>query len=315
MRESIRGFADAVLEDASDDDGDGVAALAALADGLSGLRQLLVTSDDLRRVLSDPGLAVHIRRGVITDLLSSQVADGAVRVVVHAIDVDRAPEFVEDVEWLAARFEAARHGQVPVAELPVGRTAATERLDGYATAVLEGVREEGAASPEAESTSLDEVEDELFRFSRAVDGSEQLRSALTNRDVPVHARQSLVRDLLADRATPASTRLAGYAARVGRPRDYPVLLTALVERVADESQRQVAEVRAATDLSEEQQTRLSQALSQMVGRDIDVRVVVDPAVLGGFVASIGDSVVDGSARHRLDQLRERLVLPDSNITT
>lgn len=301
MRESIRGFADVVLEDAADGEG-----TAALADGLSGLGRLLETSDALRSVLSDPGLAAHARRGVLTDLLSSQLAEGAMRVIVYAVDVDRAPEFAEDVEWLADRFEAARDGLVVVGEIPLGRTAATERVEGYATAILEGARAEG---------SLDEVEDELFRFSRTVDGSEELRAAFSSRDLPVEVRQNLVRDLLADRATPATTRLAAYAARVGRPRDYPALLVALVERVAEESQRQVAEVRSASELSDDQQRRLAAALSEMVGRQIDVRVIVDRSVLGGFVASIGDSVVDGSARHRLEQLRERLVAPETNITT
>jgi F-type H+-transporting ATPase subunit delta len=46
-----------------------------------------------------------------------------------------------------------------------------------------------------------------------------------------------------------------------------------------------------------------------------VRVIVDPTVLGGFVATIGDTVVDGSARHRLDLLKERLEMPEAAITT
>ena len=49
----------------------------------------------------------------------------------------------------------------------------------------------------------------------------------------------------------------------------------------------------------------------MAGQRVEVRVVVDPSVLGGFVATIGDTVVDGSVRHRLDLLKERLVLSEA----
>jgi F-type H+-transporting ATPase subunit delta len=48
---------------------------------------------------------------------------------------------------------------------------------------------------------------------------------------------------------------------------------------------------------------------------VEVRVTIDPAVLGGFVATIGDTVVDGSVRHRLDILKERLVMPEARIGT
>ncbi|MGH9095361.1 MAG: F0F1 ATP synthase subunit delta, partial [Acidimicrobiales bacterium] len=178
-------------------------------------------------------------------------------------------------------------------------------LDGYATSVLEGVRADDG---------FDDVEDELFRFARVVDGSDGLRAALTDRDVPVEARRGLVRDLLASKATAATERLAAYATRVGRPRDFLELLSAVIERVAAESERQVAQVRAPIPLTDEQERRLAAALGRIVGHQVDVQVIVDPRVLGGFVASIGDAVVDGSARHRLEQLRDRLVLPEATIT-
>jgi F-type H+-transporting ATPase subunit delta len=52
--------------------------------------------------------------------------------------------------------------------------------------------------------------------------------------------------------------------------------------------------------------RLAEALKTATGSDVDVRVVVDPAVVGGLVVRVGDQVIDGSVRHRLAQLRESL---------
>jgi F-type H+-transporting ATPase subunit delta len=187
----------------------------------------------------------------------------------------------------------------------LGHRAALERIDGYADAVLASV---------ADERGLAEVEDELFRFERIVAGSTQLSEALTGRDVPSEARAGLVADLLGSKTSTATTRLAAYASTIGRPRDYLELLAALVTRVANETNRRIAEVRAVVDLTDEQQERLATALSRIVGQRVEVRVVLDPSVLGGFVATIGDTVVDGSVRHRLDLLKERLVVSETSST-
>jgi F-type H+-transporting ATPase subunit delta len=148
-----------------------------------------------------------------------------------------------------------------------------------------------------------------------VAGAENLRTALESRDLPAEARAKIVTDLLESKATPASTRLAAYLTKVGRARDYQHLLGIVVERVAAESNRRLADVRSAIDLDDQQQRELAAALSRIIGHDVEIRVTVDPSVVAGFVASIGDTVVDASARHQLELLKERLVNPEVNITT
>ena len=65
-------------------------------------------------------------------------------------------------------------------------------------------------------------------------------------------------------------------------------------------------MRSAVALDDAQQQRLADALSRATGKQIEVRVVVDREVLGGLVAKIGDTVIDGTVRHRLEQLKERI---------
>ena len=299
MKEIIVGFTEAVLEDESS-----AGRLAAVADETAGIASVLDDSPDLRLVLADPGLGAHVRRSVVDDLFASRVSEAALRLLVFIIEADRATDVIEDIGWLARRAEATKDGLHAVQDGPLGRLAATERADGYASAILPAVREDG---------KLGDVEDDLFRFSRVVLGSDQLLEALTDPASPVDARRSLVGDLLSTKAHPTSTRLALYAVGIGRPRDYVALLESLVDRVAEESNRQVAEVRAAVELTDEQSQRLGAALARILGREVDVRVIIDRSVLGGFVASVGDSVVDGSVRHRLEQLKDRLVLPEANV--
>jgi F-type H+-transporting ATPase subunit delta len=299
MRESTRGYADAVVEDAVE-----AGRADALAGDAAGVRDVVVNADDLRIILSDPGIPVHARRGVVSDLFSGHVGPEALGLTLHTVDAERAPDLVDSLDWLVVRTAAARDGLHTVGLGVLGHHAANDRVEGYATAVLEKIRE-----ADNRDRALAEIEDELFRFVRIVGGSERLSEALSTRAVEGLARPALVRDLLDGKADAATVRLAAYAAVVGRPGDYLQLLDKLVDRVAAETQRRVAEVRAAAELTEAQQDRLRQALSRIVGQSVEVRVVVDSSVLGGFVATIGDTVIDGSARRRLELLKDRLASP------
>lgn len=308
MRQSIRGYADGVIELSRAGGAQAVAGnLAVLADELRAVRRLIDSSEDLRRVLADSGVPMASRRAVVNDLLQSRVGAHTLQLIAFAVEADRAADLPDNVAWLANRTEAvAREAKPTAADQVLGHKAAEERLDGYATALLAPVEGEAA---------LTNIEDELFRFLQTVASSEELRAALSNRAIPQSARQAVVEDLLRGKATDTTVRLATYATHVGRPRDYEPLLAFLVDRVAFENNRRLADVRAPVELDESQRGHLAEALSRLIGRSVDVRVTVDRAVLGGFVATIGDTVVDGSARHRLEILKERLALPEATLTT
>ena len=80
----------------------------------------------------------------------------------------------------------------------------------------------------------------------------------------------------------------------------------MVELAARERQRAVAEVRSAVPLDEEQRQRLERALRDATGKEITLRVIVDPSVVGGLVARVGDLVFDASVRRRLELAKENL---------
>jgi F-type H+-transporting ATPase subunit delta len=172
-----------------------------------------------------------------------------------------------------------------------------QRIDGYARALFEVAQAEG---------SLDEVEDELFRFARSFETNDQLRDALTNEQIPASRRQAIVEDLLGGRATATTTQLVSMVVGAGRGRDLPAIIYQLVQRASSSKNLEVAEVRTAVPLTEDQQTRLAAALANATGRAVNLKVIVDPSVLGGIVATVGDTVIDGSVRTRIDQLKSRL---------
>jgi len=171
------------------------------------------------------------------------------------------------------------------------------RIDGYARALFEIARAEG---------TLDEVEDELFRFARSYESSDALRNTLTDEQVPVAKRQAIVEDLLGGKATSTTTQLVSLVVGSGRGRDLPAIIDRLVARASSSKNLSVAEVRSAVALTDDQQARLAAALANATGKQVNLKVVVDPSVLGGLVATIDDTVIDGSVRTRIDQLKSRL---------
>lgn len=292
MQERVSGYADAVLDGLKAKD------LSTAAAQLKAFSELLAGSDELRAAMALPTTSPSNRAAIVNQLLAKKAMPAMVNVLSYAARQGDGADFPEEVGFLAYVGASKSAGMVPLDEGPLGRLAARDRVNGYADALLAPFDER----------RLGDVEDELFRFMRTVDGNEDLRVALSTNELPVQVRTNLVNDLLARRASSETVRLASYAARVGRPRDYLELLSALVDRVASEAKRRVADVRSAVKMTAAQQQRLGAALSRLTGTPVDVQVTVEPDLLGGFVASVGDLVVDASTRHRLSQARAALAV-------
>ena len=100
--------------------------------------------------------------------------------------------------------------------------------------------------------------------------------------------------------------IAAFIVGAGRGHDLPAIVERFVELAAQAREHEVAEVRSAVALDDAQVEKLAKALGRATNKNIEVRVVIDPSLLGGVVATIGDTVIDGTVRHRLEQLKETL---------
>jgi F-type H+-transporting ATPase subunit delta len=170
-------------------------------------------------------------------------------------------------------------------------------VHGYATAILAVAKAEGA---------LERVEDELYTFARAVEVNPELRDRLAAPGVDTGAKLGIVTDLLGGRAHPQTVSAVAYIVQAGRARQLSAIAETLAEMGAASRAHSFAEVRSAVALDAEQQRKLRDGLSRAAGRPIDLKVVVDPNVVGGVVAKIGDTVIDGSVARRLSELRTAL---------
>jgi F-type H+-transporting ATPase subunit delta len=281
-------------------------ALGEAASELRAVAALVDTSNELALAINDGSVPVASRRAVLDDLLDGKVRPEVRSLVHQAVTVVSASEVEASFHWLASQvLVASERGPVsegaPDDEGVLGRLGSRNRVAGYAAAVFEQV-----TVPE-----LEEIEDQLFRFARTVQASRPLRHALGDRDLPVALRQQVITQLFGDQVLPATARLAAYAVRGGRARDIVATLDSLVEAAARARGWRVARVQSADTVGGDQRQSLSDALARLAGNPVELQVTIDPDLLGGVIVQVGDLLVDGSARHRLDELKEHLLVSEA----
>jgi F-type H+-transporting ATPase subunit delta len=172
-----------------------------------------------------------------------------------------------------------------------------ELIGGYAQAIFAVAEAEGA---------LDTVEEELFAFTGALDRSADLRQALTDRALPAENKTAVIRELLGDRAHPVTMSLVEFVVTAGRAQELGDIVHEVATMAAERRKHVLAEVRTAVPLTEERRRRIAEALSKATGLEVEVQVILDPSVVGGVVAHVGDEVFDGSVASRLDEAKQHL---------
>lgn len=167
----------------------------------------------------------------------------------------------------------------------------------YAKAIFDIARSDGQAV---------RVADELFRIARALEANNDLRQTLTDIAIPVEAKEKLLDDLLGVKVAPQTLNALKFVVGAGRARELVAIADELAKLAEAETRREIAEVRTAIALDDQQVVRLEEALGKATNKDVSVKVIVDPEVLGGVFARVGDVVIDGTVRHKLQLLREHL---------
>jgi F-type H+-transporting ATPase subunit delta len=240
-----------------------------LGDELFAVAGLLDREAGLRRTLSDPSRNGDAKAELARGLLSGKVLAATLDTVTGLV---------------SSRWSAP--GDLPDAAEQLAALAIVAQADG-----------EG---------ELDELEDELFRFSRIVAGEPALRVALSSPYVEADRKRQLLATLLDGKVTAASQRLITQAALQPRGRSLDASLEDYAGLAARRRERLVAEVHVATELSAAQRGRLTDALRGLYGHDVHLNVVLDPQVIGGMSVQVGDEVIDGSIATRLAALRRKL---------
>ncbi|MCZ2402409.1 F0F1 ATP synthase subunit delta [Paenarthrobacter sp. Z7-10] len=251
-----------------------------LAEELFGILATLDSSAGLRRALTDPSRSAEAKAALVRSLVNGKVS-------AQAGD-------------LAAALAASRWANVRDLGDALETMAAT-----VAIAVAENRPGSSSGGAVSGISGLEQLESDLFAFSRAVDSSHEVQRALSEPQASDAAKSALAMKLV-----PA----AGEEARVliqqavSHPRG--IKATKLVEcfatLAAERQQRWIAAVSVSRPLTPAQLDRLQSGLNALYGRELKVNTIVDPTLIGGVRVRVGDEVVDASVISRLGDLRRQL---------
>jgi ATP synthase F1 delta subunit len=166
----------------------------------------------------------------------------------------------------------------------------------YAEALYESAADQDAVEPVARDVAA---------FAEGVAGSDELRAVLENPEIEVRQKKAAVAVLTED-AHPLVRNFLQLLLDRGRIEDLPEIAEAVADRVARAQGRLEVTAVTAVPLTDDLRQRIIARVRQETGSEVDLSETVDPEIVGGLVLRVGQSVVDGSVRHRIEELRERL---------
>jgi F-type H+-transporting ATPase subunit delta len=156
---------------------------------------------------------------------------------------------------------------------------------------------------------LDEVEDQLFRFSRILDVQPRLVILLGDYEAPADGRVRLLRNVLGNASVdvnPTSVELLSKTVELLRGQSVEQAVQGLAEVAVARRGEVVAQVSAAAELSDAQHTRLTEVLRRIYGHPVTAQMQIDPESLGGLAILVGDEVIDGTLSSRLAAAQTQL---------
>jgi ATP synthase F0 subunit b/ATP synthase F1 delta subunit len=264
--------------------GDLVKALGETAEDLDD-KGLSTLADDLTSVA---GFLIH--ESAVTRHLTVQAEDAAPRV------------------RLLERLVSGKVGQPA---LDVLKKAVSERWSAEPDLVdaLELVARQALLIRAERAGQVDDVEDQLFRFSRILDAQPRLALLLGNYETPPDARIRLLRKVLDSAGagvSPITAELLAKTVELLRGQSAEVAVQGLAEVAVARRGEVVARVSAATELSDAQQTRLTEVLSRIYGHPVTSQIQIDPELLGGLAITVGDEIIDGTLSSRLAAAQSQL---------
>jgi F-type H+-transporting ATPase subunit delta len=135
----------------------------------------------------------------------------------------------------------------------------------------------------------------------------KLSFLLREPNIPAQRKETAIRQGLESRVLPTSLNLALLVVQRALVDLMPNIARELNQLVLDYKNEAIAKVITAKQMDETQQDLVKQALERLTGKKIVLETQVQPSILGGVVARVGDQLIDGSVDRRLKLLQQQLL--------
>lgn len=154
--------------------------------------------------------------------------------------------------------------------------------------------------------TLDRTLDDVREIARLF-AHRKLAYLLREPKIATQRKETAIRQALASKVLPTSLNLALLVVQRGLVDLMPNIARELEQLVLDDKNQAIAQVTTATKLDEAQSTLVKKALERKTGKTILMQAKVEPDILGGVIARVGDQIIDGSVRYRLATLQQQLL--------
>lgn len=217
----------------------------------------------------------------------------------------------EDAAPKVRLVERLISGKVEDSTLDVLRAAVSERWSANADLIdgVEQVARQALLIRAEKADQVDEVEDQLFRFSRILDSQPRLSVLLGDYSAPAEGRVELLHKVLGsadETVNPIAEALLSQTIVLLRGQSADEAVLNLAELAVARRGEVVAHVSVAAEISDEQRNRLTEVLSRIYNHPAKVQLQIDPKLLGGVRIAVGDEVIDGTLSSRLASAENHL---------
>ena len=243
-------------------------AAAALSSDLFVVVNVLGQNVSLRRAITDPARSAEDKGELLKQLFGSKISETAQSIAISAA-VNRwssPSDLLISMEQIAIQAEA------------------------------------GAANARGH---LDQLEDELFTFSRILVSNQDLRNALNGNSDAVTEKRALVNQVLKS-ASSSARALVGQIVNGLWGRNIETALADILHATAEHRNLVVAKVSSAIDLTTEQKNKLATVLSKQIGQAVRINVETNPKVVGGVSIRFRDELIDGTVISRMAEASQAL---------
>ena len=172
---------------------------------------------------------------------------------------------------------------------------------------IEQIAVEAEATAANLGNSLDQVQSEIFTFSKLLIENPDLRTALSDRAQSPAAKQELLNSIFGKKFSASTSNLLAHSVEARRARSIEKTIDAYSHAVTARRNRVNAHIKSSIALSDVQAKKLADSLTKQIGQPVHLNIEIDPSILGGISIRFGDEVIDGTISNRLAEASRALV--------
>ena len=171
-------------------------------------------------------------------------------------------------------------------------------VKGYAEALFQVVQAEEI---------LDLVEEELTRLKNALESNAEVKEFLSNLQISPEGKKSAISQIFGEKVSTLTLNWLNLVIDQGRQRRLPNIIETFFTLAQESREKVTAEVITSVPLTEDLIQRLEKELSKASKKQVFLKPMIDESILGGVIVKVENKIIDGSVKHRLEEIKQEMV--------